>query len=153
MATDPTTAYINYLLAEKCFLECKCDEMSQLIQTTQSNVDYLNTFIHSTFDLSSGTPNCVHVVTYDACGNTLSCLNSDGLGGFTSCDSDMNGEFLPCVLPPMSRDLDKKKPPKKRGLYDYYNPYYPYYKSYYDPYYRPNYDPYYRPYPYPYTYY
>jgi hypothetical protein len=148
MATDPTTAYINYLLAEKCFLECKCDEMSQLIQTTQSNVDYLNTFIHSTFDLSSGTPNCVHVVTYDACGNTLSCLNSDGLGGFTSCDSDMNGEFLPCVLPPMSRDLDKKKPPKKRGLCDYYNPYYPYY-----PYYKSYYDPYYRPYPYTYTYY
>jgi len=150
MSTDSATAYINYLLAEKCFLECKCDDMSQLLQNAQTNVDYLNTFIKTTFDLSSGTSNCAHVVIYDLCGNALSCLNSDGVGGFMPCDNDFSGNFLPCVLPPISRDLDMKKPAKKRGLYDYYNPCYPYYKSYYDPYYSSYYNPYYRPYPYPY---
>ena len=146
MATDTTTAYINYLLSENCFLSCKCDDMSQMLQNTQANVEYLNTFIHTTFDVS----NCSHIVVYDVCGNTMSCLNSDGSGGFMPCVNDADGNFLPCVLPPTMRDIDKKKPSKKRGIYDYYNPnyppYYPYYKSYYDPYYNSYYSPYRYPY-------
>ena len=152
MATNRTTAYINYLLSENCYLQSQCDELSEMLQTTQSNVSSLNTFIQTAYDISE---NCVHVVTYDSCGNELACLNSDGAGGFIPCMRDFSDNILPCVLPPRTlgtRSIDKKNQ-KKRGIYDYppyYYPYYPYYASYYNPYYASYYNPYYAPYYNPY---
>jgi len=116
MATNRTTAYINYLLSENCYLQSQCDELSEMLQTSQSNVSSLNTFIQTAYDISE---NCVHVVTYDSCGNELACLNSDGAGGFIPCMRDFSDNILPCVLPPQTRAIDAKKPTKKRGLYDY----------------------------------
>jgi len=150
---DSTKAYMNYLLSENCLLQCRVDDLTQLLHSTQANVDYLNTFIENTYDLSSNQSICSHIVTYDESGNVLACLNSDGNGGFTPCLRDLSTNFLPCVLPPMTRDVEKKKPPKKKGLYDYLYPYYPgypyypYYNSYYNPYYyNPRYDAYYNTY-------
>jgi hypothetical protein len=141
---NPTTAYINYLLSENCYLQCRFDDLTQLLQSTQSNVTYLNAFIENTYDLSSNQSICSHVVTYDESGNVLACLNSDGNGGFTPCLRDLSDNFLPCVLPPMTRDIEKRKPTKKRGLYDYPYPGYPYYSGY--PYYNPYYNVYYNGY-------
>jgi len=156
MAKDPTSAYINYLLSENCYLQTQCDELSEMLQSAQSNVHSLNTFIETAYDISSNHSNGVNVVTYDSCGNELACLIADGYGGFIPCTRDFSDNILPCVPPRIlgTRDIN---PSKKRGIYDYppyYSPYFPYYPSYYNPYYASYYNPYYyNPYwsKYPYT--
>jgi len=91
--TDTTTAYMNYLLSENCLLQCRVDDLTQLLQSTQANVDYLNAFIENTYDLSANQSICYHIVAYDESGNVLTCLNSDGNGGFTPCLRDLSADF------------------------------------------------------------
>lgn len=165
MAQDPTSAYINYLNSEIYYAETKCEQLMGMVHTLESNVFCLNSFIKSTYDISLNAANCVHITTHDSSGMVLSCANYDASGNFTLCDTDMSGNFLPCVLPPIlfsnmpeqknfiPREMARppKKPITKSKGYPYYSyPYYPYYepyyRSYYDPYYRSYYDPYYRSY-------
>lgn len=168
MSQDPTSAYINYLYTENCYVESKCEQLMMLVESLESNVCSLNHFIQSTYDLSMNSPNCVHITTYDSMGNALSCVNYDTSGNFSACESDMSGNFLPCVLPPVMNTenptyynfprggIPYKKPmvkpnvkpnTKPRGypIYPYsgypYCPDYPYYP--YRPYYPSYYDPYY----------
>lgn len=171
MSQDPTSAYINYLLSQNCYTETKCDHLMSMVHSLESNVSDLNSFIQTTYDLSTGLPNCAQVKTYDSTGNALSCVNCDSSGNFILCDMDESGNFLPCVLPPMNetmfRSMDcsanslpfflppnrgmvmpplpPKKPVTKSRGYPYY-PYYPYPYPYpypYYPYYKSYYDPYY----------
>ena len=161
MAQDPTSAYIKYLNSENCYVEAKCEQLMAMVHTLESNVFCLNSFIQSTYDISLNSANCVHIVSYNSNGMALSCANYDTSGNFTLCDTDMSGNFLPCVLPsilssnmtdqnnfiPREMARPPKKPITKPRGYPYYSsyPYYdPYYRSYYDPYYRSYYDPYYR---------
>jgi len=90
-----------------------------MIQSLQNDMECLNSFIMSKYDMSGSNMTCVMT---DASGNFIPCVHTDA-----------SGNIIPCVLtPPITNRCDVSG--RYFPYYPYYGPYYPYYYPYYDPY-------------------
>jgi hypothetical protein len=123
-----------------------------MVADLESNVEQLNGFIRSGFDLSSNTLPNIKIITFDGSDNVMSCIHSDCSGNFFVCE-DLSNNYLPCVTNPIINGAKISKThisdiskgyPFSYPYYPYnpynpyipYNPYNPYYPHYYPPYYR-----------------
>ena len=113
----------QHLMYENQCLSTKCNELMKMVKTLQNDMECLNSFIMSRYDVSGANVTCVMT---DACGNFIPCLHTDA-----------SGNMIPCVLtsqmPPQNTivmDLSGRCIPDASGRCFPYYPYYPYYSSY-----------------------
>jgi hypothetical protein len=149
---NPRKTIFQTLTYDNYFLNQKCDNLIKTMNGMQNNLNHLNRFIRSHYDLCFNVISNIKIITFDSADTIISCIQSDSSGNFVGCN-DLSMNYLPCVLNPtlyvdkiskthmtdVSNCDDLKA--TKAGLF--YNPYY-------DPYYGPRYGPYYGPYHGPY---
>ena len=132
----------NYFLNERYNEAIKLyNESVKMIETLRTEVEYLNKFVFSTFDLSSNNySGNLKIVSYDSSDNVISYICTDSSGNFTSTIplgeqlkkypfSDISNNV---IITDMSRNIHYVHPP-------YCHPYCP---PYHPPYYPPHRPPY-----------
>ena len=153
MSIELISPIMQLLMTENETLRSNCHELCETVESLQTNIIVMSTFIKSIYDFSGNIPsfaNCINISTYDACGNIISCVSSDEFGTFLPCD-DLSKHIIPCVLPPdlsgngyRSSDCSMNRSRYISNLdYPYYGSHlgYPYYGSHWNyPYYGSLYD-------------
>jgi hypothetical protein len=145
---NPRKTIFQTLTYDNYFLNQKCDNLIKTMNGMQKNLNHLNGFIRSHYDLCFNVISDIKIITFDSSDTIISCICSDLSGNFMACD-DLSMNYLPCVLNPtlygdkISRthmtDVSNCHDVKATKAGFFYNPYY-------DPYYGPRYGPYYGPY-------
>jgi len=141
---NPKKTLFQNITYDNYFLNLRCNDLSKLVSDLESNVEQLNGFIRSGFDLSLNTLPNIKIITFDSSDNVISCIHSDCSGNFFVCQ-DLSNDYLPCVTNPIVNggkiskthisDISKgypfSYPYYPYNPYNPYNPYYPYYPPYY----------------------
>ena len=123
-----------------------CAEMSNTIDSLNTNVILLNKFIESAIDLYDCSMNFkenIEITSFDVSGNIMTCVKSDGYGNYIPCVfMDLSSNMIPLGLPSDENSNNNTKTNRERNFSPLSPYYYPYYSPYYNPYYNPNYNPY-----------
>jgi hypothetical protein len=129
----PQATLFQHLTYDNHYLRMKNQDLKQTINTLEANVEALNRFVVSHYDLSFNIMENVKIITYDGSDNIIACIHTDISGNFVACN-DLSINYLPCVINPA---LSRGKKSKTRICdvsrcfpyddYPYYGYGYPYY--------------------------
>jgi hypothetical protein len=141
---NPKKTLFQNITNDNYFLSLRCNGLLKLVSDLESNVEQLNGFIRSSYDVSSNLLTNIKLITFDSSDNIIACIHSDLSGNFVACN-DLSDNYLPCVINPTAKIMKTSKThisdmSKGHPLYNPYYPYYPNYPPYYSPYY-PSYYP------------
>jgi len=85
----PHTTFLDHLTQDNYFLNEKCNELYKINDTIQKinkilqkNVDYLNKFVFSTYNISGNYVSNLKIIAYDSSDNIISYIYSDSSGNF-----------------------------------------------------------------------
>jgi len=78
----PRSAFMDHLTHDNYFLTEKCNDLMRLNDVLTANLDYMNQFFLSNYDLSGNYLSNIRIVVYDASNNVLSYIRSDASGNF-----------------------------------------------------------------------
>jgi hypothetical protein len=140
----PHTTFLNHLTQDNYFLNEKCNELYKLNETLQRNVQYLNNFVFSTYDISGNYVSNLKIIAYDSSNNIISYICSDSSGNFSTQNKiDLSKNKLNTHLKNTILNTETHINDSSRCF-----PFYGYYGGYGFPYYPPYGYPYRYGYPY-----
>jgi hypothetical protein len=100
----PMGALFKQLTYDNYYLKSQNNDLRQFINRLEANIDGLNRFIMTQYDLSFAVIENLRIVTFDGSGSVIACIHSDASGNFVPC-GEMSGGYLPCVLPPILQPM------------------------------------------------
>ena len=84
MYKKPHTTFLDHLTQDNYFLNEKCNELYKMNEILHKNVEYLNKFIFSTYDICGNYISNLKIIAYDSSNNIISYICSDSSGNFSS---------------------------------------------------------------------
>jgi len=91
----PHTTFLDHLTQDNYFLNEKCNELYKINKILQKNIEYLNGFVFSTYELSGSYISNIKIISYDSSDNVISYICSDSSGNFSPQNKiDLSKNFL-----------------------------------------------------------
>lgn len=91
----PHTTFLDHLTKDNYFLNEKCNELYKINGILQKNIEYLNGFVFSTYELSGSYISNIKIISYDSSDNVISYICSDSSGNFSPQNKiDLSKNFL-----------------------------------------------------------